>query len=141
MKNIKQLLIIIVSIWLLGKCMGCGGSVESLYGTYIGIDKFGNKVEIELTSESYDETRKYAYNRSDNLIFKDGQGRWRDLPQKTVRYSWNLSANYVEVIDSDYNLIDPIIVIDTKRKKMYRRWGDYLDDRDGFPYEFTKSND
>lgn len=135
MKKGVVIIAIVGAIWLMSKCIGCGGSVESLYGTYIGTDRFGNKVEIELSSESDDVDTKWAYNRSDNLVYYDSRGRLCDLDFRPERYTWNLSAGYVTLLDERR---DVTTVIDIKRKKIYNNWGDYLDDRNGFSYKFTK---
>lgn len=137
MKNVLKIgVVIFAAIWLLGKCSGCGSvsSVESLYGTYVGTDNYGNNVKIELSSNSDNEWRKYGKDYSDNLVYTDSRGKMRDMPSQTIKWTWDLNDGYVQVY---YNNSERY-VIDIKGKKIYDSWGEYLDRRDGFSYRFSK---
>ena len=132
---------ILLSIWLLSKCSGCGsvGSVESLYGTYSGTDNHGNNVKIELTSESDDEWTKFGTDYSDNLVWIDSYGHLHDASSQYVKWTWDLSEGYVRVFPMGHNTLDgDRYVIDVKGGKIYKYWGDYLDKRNGFSYTFSK---
>ena len=135
MKKIKVILIVSAFLWILGKYVGVGGSVESLYGTYTGTDKHGNKIQIELSEESDNEWRKYGKDYSDNLVYTDSYGILRKSDYQTVQWTWNLNDGYIKVY-RNFNQNESY-VIDLENEKIYESWGQYLDDRNGIPYSFS----
>lgn len=132
----KILLLIIAILGTLLLIHWCGGndysSVESLYGTYQGVDNNGRRVKIVLKSESDNEWRKYGEDRSDDLVYKDSNGTVKDMECQTITWTWNLPEGYVQT----YYHGNERTIIDVKGGKMYYYWGEYLDKRNGF--SFTK---
>lgn len=132
-KTITLIAIVVLGIVLLVRwCSGSGtSSVESLYGTYTGTDRFGNKVEIRLKSESKNEWTKYGEDWSDNLVYKDSKGKTQSTDWQLITWTWDLKDGYIQTF---YNNPSPRRVIDVKGKKIYQSWGEYLDKRNGFSY-------
>ena len=117
MKDLLKIGAVLLAVrWLLSKCSGCGSvsSVESLYGTYVGTDNYGNKVKIELSSESDNEWRKYGKDYSDNLVWTDSQGRTRGMDFQTIKWTWDLNDGYIQVYYDGYERY----VIDIKGEKI-----------------------
>ena len=133
-KVINVILIILALFWLLGKCGGVG-SVEDLYGTYVGTDKNGHEIKIELSAESFDEWNKYGKYYSDNLVYTDNYGRMRSQDFMTIKWTWDLNEGYIKVYNGvHYN---ETAIIDLEAEKMYNSWGEYVDGRNGFSYSFS----
>ena len=151
MKNfLLGAVVVLAAIWLLGECTGCGSesvdeveavaaekqslTVESLYGTYTGVDRFGNNIKIVLMNESYNDYKKWGRDYSDNLVWKDSQGRLQSCEFQTIKWDWSLAKGYSKV---SYDMYERY-VIDFKREKIYCSYGEYLDDRNGIPYTYSK---
>ena len=47
-KNVKWLVLVLVSMMVLGMFLGCGGNRAQFVGTWIGVDENGNQTEEKL---------------------------------------------------------------------------------------------
>lgn len=123
----------IVAIVTILSCCGGGSNVSSLYGTYTGTDDYGNTICITLRPESDNEWRKYGDDRSSNLVFTDSEGRTRHTDQ-SIKWTWDFDQGYVQT----YYLGNERTIIDFKHKRFYKKYGEFIDGRNGIPYTFSK---
>ena len=132
----KKLLYAVMLLLGLSMMISCGGGdVSSLYGTYTGTDDYGNTISITLKPESSDNGwSKSGSDCSSNLVYKDYKGRIQSTDCQSITWSWNFDAGYVQT----YYLDNKRTIIDFKHKKFYRRYGEFIDGRDGIPYTFRK---
>ena len=137
-KNNKMKKFIYAVMLLLGLSMmvSCGGGsdVSSLYGTYTGTDDYGNTISITLRPESDNEWRKFGDDCSSNLVYKDYKGRIQSTDCQSIKWTWDFDAGYVQT----YYLGNERTIIDFKHKKFYKKYGEFIDSRNGIPYTFHK---
>ena len=107
-----------------------GGKVSSLYGTYVGTDDYGNTISITLKPDSDNEWRKFGEDNSSTLVYKDSKGRIRSSDGQSIQWTWDFDAGYVQT----YYLGNERTIIDFKHKKFYKSYGEFLDNRNGIPY-------
>ena len=117
-----------------GMFSGGGNDVSSLYGTYEGKDDDGTTISITLRPESDNEWRKYGDDCSSNLGHVDSKGRFQSSEHQSITWTWDFDAGYVQT----YYLDNERTIIDFKHKKFYRKYGEFIDGRNGIPYTFRK---
>lgn len=131
MKDYLKIFCGIILLIFLCKTCASDNSVDSLYGTYVGTDYHGNTISITLSPESENEWRKYGTDNSSTLVYKDSYGRLQSTPQQSITWTWDLDEGYVKT----FYLGNLRTIIDTKDKKFYHSWGNYIDKRNGTPYK------
>lgn len=137
-KNCKMKRFVYAVMLLLGLSMmaSCGGGsdVSSLYGTYEGRDAHGNTVSITLKPDSDNEWRKYGEDHSSNLGHVDSKGKFKSSDWQSITWTWDFDAGYVQT----YYLGNERTIIDFKHKRFYKKYGEFIDGRNGIPYTFRK---
>lgn len=128
----KKLLFAVMLLLGLSMMVSCGrsGNVSSLYGTYTGTDNYGNTISITLKPDSDNEWRKFGEDNSSNLVYKDYKGRTRSTDGQSIKWTWDFDAGYVQT----YYLGNERTIIDFKHKKFYKNYGEFIDGRNGIPY-------
>ena len=142
MKRIFIIAAIVLAVYLIAR--SCGednsstgkgtGKVSSLYGTYVGTDDYGNTISITLKPDSDNEWRKFGEDNSSNLVYKDSKGRTRSTDGQSIKWTWDFDQGYVQT----YYLGNERTIIDFKHKKFYKKYGEFIDGRNGIPYTFRK---
>ena len=142
MKRIFIIAAIVLAVYLIAR--SCGGDnsstgkgtgkVSSLYGTYVGTDDYGNTISITLKPDSDNEWRKFGEDNSSNLVYKDSKGRTRSTDGQSIKWTWDFDQGYVQT----YYLGNERTIIDFKHKKFYKKYGEFIDGRNGIPYTFRK---
>lgn len=120
---------LLLGLSMMASCGG-GSDVSSLYGTYEGRDAHGNTVSITLKPDSDNEWRKYGEDHSSNLGHVDSKGRFKSSDWQSITWTWDFDAGYVQT----YYLGNERTIIDFKYKKFYKKYGEFLDGRNGIPY-------
>ena len=128
----KKLLFAVMLLLGLSMMVSCGrsGNVSSLYGTYTGTDNYGSTISITLKPDSDNEWRKFGEDNSSNLVYKDYKGRTRSTDGQSIKWTWDFDAGYVQT----YYLGNERTIIDFKHKKFYKNYGEFIDGRNGIPY-------
>ena len=133
MKRFMYAAMLLLGLSMVISC-GSGGNVSSLYGTYEGKDNHGNPISITLKPDSDNEWRKFGEDHSSNLVYKDSKGRTQFTDFQSINWTWDFDKGYVQT----YYLGNERTIIDFKHKKFYRRYGEFIDGRNGIPYTFKK---